>query len=127
MRENNSNNHIYDYIVAGMGISGLQSMEVLTRKTRNIIALESQDHPAGRIESQSVISVTSLPGARECDWVQKNYDKLKDAYIEKGATWIEEQHQFLLKIFKKFNIQIREQHSEGDNIYLHKDTPLTVT
>lgn len=59
--------------------------------------------------------------------MQRNYDKLKEAYIEKGATWIEEQHQFLLKIFKKFKIEIREQHSEGDNIYLHRDTPMTVT
>lgn len=49
MRQNNSNNHIYDFIVAGVGISGLQSLEVLTKKTTNVIALESQDHPAGRI------------------------------------------------------------------------------
>lgn len=49
MKQNNTNNHIYDFIVAGVGISGLQSMEVLSKKTRNIIALESQDHPAGRI------------------------------------------------------------------------------
>ena len=43
------NNHIYDYIVTGAGISGLQSMEVLTKKTKNVIALESQAYPAGRI------------------------------------------------------------------------------
>lgn len=33
----------------------------------------------------------------------------------------------MLKIFKKFNIEIREQHSEGDNIYLYRDTPMTIT
>ncbi len=43
--------HIYDYIVIGAGISGLQSLEVLTKRTTNVLALESQSLPAGRILS----------------------------------------------------------------------------
>lgn len=34
-----SSTHIYDYIVVGAGISGLQSLEILTKKTKNVIAL----------------------------------------------------------------------------------------
>ena len=41
--------HIYDYIVIGAGISGLQSLEVLTKRTTNVLALESQSLSVGRI------------------------------------------------------------------------------
>jgi hypothetical protein len=32
--------------------------------------------------------LVSLPGANNLPWIKANYDKLKNVYIEKGATWI---------------------------------------
>ena len=57
----------------------------------------------------------------DLQWVKEKQDFYKNIYIEKGATWIEEQHKFILEICKKFRITIREQSSEGMNLYLHKD------
>lgn len=34
-----SMNHIYDYLIIGAGISGLQSLEILSKKTKNVLVL----------------------------------------------------------------------------------------
>ena len=47
-------------------------------------------------------------------------------FIEKGATWIEERHKYLLQLCKKFGIELREQNSEGHNIFLLNGKCLTV-
>lgn len=110
MSQSPVSHHIYDYIVIGTGISGLQSLEVLTKRTTNVLGLESQSISAGRILSESLVS---LPGAESLGWIRANRDQLKNVFIEKGATWIEERHKYLLQLCKKFGIEIREQNAEG--------------
>lgn len=61
-------NQIYDYIVIGAGISGLQSIEILSRKTKKVIVLEAQENHGGRVLSESICSI---PGAMELDWVKE--------------------------------------------------------
>ena len=51
---------IYDYLIIGAGTSGLQIMEILTKKTKNVLVLEAQSSQGGRIMSESV---AELPGA----------------------------------------------------------------
>jgi monoamine oxidase len=68
---------VYDYIILGGGISGLQSAEILTLATKNILIIEAQNALGGRIQS---LSVTDLPAAKKKDWVldqQEHFKKVK--------------------------------------------------
>lgn len=91
-------------------------MEILSRKTDNVVVLESQGNHGGRVFTEPICS---LPEAQSVQWVQEKADSLKNVFIEKGATWIEEQHTYILTLCKKFGISIREQNSNGVNLYLH--------
>lgn len=57
---------IYDYIILGGGISGLQCAEILSLSTKNILIVEAQQALGGRIQS---LSVTDLPASKSIDWV----------------------------------------------------------
>ena len=68
---------IYDYIILGGGISGLQSAEILTSSTKNILIVEAQQALGGRIQS---LSVTDIPASKRIDWVlerQEEFNKVK--------------------------------------------------
>ena len=56
-----SSPQIFDFIIIGGGISGLQAAEILTQKTNNLLILEAQSNLGGRI---STISITDLPKSR---------------------------------------------------------------
>ena len=106
---------IYDYLIIGAGTSGLQIMEILTKKTKNVLVLEAQSSQGGRIMSESV---AELPGALEIDWIRNNLSKFREVFIEKGATWIEERHVVIQKLCKELGLSLREQISEGVTLYL---------
>jgi len=68
---------IYDYVILGGGISGLQCAEILTLSTKNILIVEAQQALGGRIQS---LSVTDLPASKKIDWVlerQEDFNKVK--------------------------------------------------
>lgn len=95
---------IYDYIIIGAGTSGMQIAEILTKKTKNILILEAQDTEGGRIYSESIVD---LEHAQNCAWIMENKEKLKASLIERGATWIEERHELMLRLCKDFGLTIR--------------------
>jgi uncharacterized protein with NAD-binding domain and iron-sulfur cluster len=59
-------NKVYDYVILGGGISGLQCAEIFSLVTKNILIIEAQSSLGGRIKS---ISVTDLPAAKKVDWL----------------------------------------------------------
>ncbi len=61
--------HIYDYLVLGGGISGLQCAEILSLSTKNILIIEAQQALGGRIQS---LSLADLPAAKKTDWLLSN-------------------------------------------------------
>lgn len=65
---NSTLNHgqIYDYVILGGGISGLQCAEILTLSTKNILIVEAQQSLGGRIQS---LSVTDLNAAKKTSWL----------------------------------------------------------
>lgn len=68
---------IYDYIILGGGISGLQCAEILTSSTKNILIVEAQQALGGRIQS---LRVTDIPASKRIDWVlerQEEFNKVK--------------------------------------------------
>jgi hypothetical protein len=69
--------------------------------------------------------VVSLPGAEQLSWITDNYEQMKGVVVERGATWIEERHSFMKELCRRFGIELREQNSEGANIHLCKDKPIT--
>jgi tRNA U34 5-carboxymethylaminomethyl modifying enzyme MnmG/GidA len=118
-----SGQDIYDYIIIGAGISGLQAAEIITSKPNaKLLILEAQGYLGGRIGS---ISIGGLDNAKKTEWVQKNIDKINAAIVEKGATWVEERHLVVRELCKQFGITLREQHSEGTSTFLAKDRPYT--
>lgn len=62
---------IYDYVILGGGISGLQCAEILTLSTKNILIVEAQQALGGRIQS---LSVTDLPASKKIDWVLEKHE-----------------------------------------------------
>jgi monoamine oxidase len=69
---------IYDYIIVGGGISGLQSAEILSLKTKNILIIEAQEKLGGRIAS---LSVTDLAPSKSVDWVLSQQEHFKKCKI----------------------------------------------
>ena len=45
--------------------------------------------------------------------------------IEKGATWIEYRHKYMIQLCKDLGLTLREQISEGDNFYLDNEKSYT--
>jgi monoamine oxidase len=106
----------YDYVIVGAGISGIQAADILTSRPNNkILILEAQTVLGGRIGS---LSVGDLQEAKRTPWIWNNIEKYRNAYIEAGATWIEERHLVTLELCKQFGIELREQHSAGNCVYL---------
>ena len=58
---------VYDYVVIGAGISGIQIAEILTQQTSKIVILEAQNIEGGRVISESV---AELPGALNLSWIR---------------------------------------------------------
>ena len=109
---------IYDYIIVGAGTSGTQALEILTRKPCSVVVIEAQDYQGGRIQSECI---TDIPEAKNLSWIKENFKKYEEVYIEKGATWIEFQHSYMIRLCKDLGLKLREQCSEGSNFYLDKE------
>ena len=51
----NQEQNIYDYIVVGAGVSGLQAAEILTLSNKyKVLILEAQPHVGGRITTINI-------------------------------------------------------------------------
>jgi monoamine oxidase len=112
---------VYDYIIVGAGVAGVQAGELLAQNGKNFLILEAQTIFGGRI---STIIIGQLPETAKTKWVQSN-PKVAKFNIEKGATWIESGHEFMFALCKQFGVDLREQYAKGNNIYVSKDKVFT--
>lgn len=109
------------YVIIGAGAGGLQAAEILSEGGKQFIILEAQDHIGGRINT---IHFNDVKEIAEAPWTKGNKNVFNTC-VEKGATWIETGHDVILKICKQNGIAIKEQFSEGNNIYVTKNRVYT--
>lgn len=69
-----------------------------------ILILEAQSTLGGRIGS---IPVNGLDEVKKSKWAWENIEKINEAIVEKGATWIEKRHYLIIELCKRFGITIR--------------------
>lgn len=112
------NGYIYDYIIVGAGVSGIQAADILTEKPQlKVLILEAQSTLGGRI---GTIPVKGMEEVKKSKWAWENIGKINQAIVEKGATWIEKRHYLIIELCKRFGITIRQQYPGGQTIYLTK-------
>ena len=108
---------VYDYVIVGAGIAGVQAAELLAQHGKSFIVLEAQSVLGGRV---STINIGEMAEAAGVSWIQNN-PKVRDFQIEKGATWVELGHELIATLCKQLGVGLREQYGEGNNLYLSKE------
>lgn len=106
-------------MVIGAGISGLQTGMILAQNNKDFVILEASDKIGGRIGTDRLCDVLKQEFKDEKDypkWLANN-KKVLDTPIEYGATWISQEHEFMLKILKEFKIRVFPQYYDGVSIY----------
>lgn len=113
------NGPLYDYVIVGGGVSGIQAADILTEKPElKVLLLEAQSTLGGRIGS---IPISGLEQAKKSQWAWENIAKINEAIVEKGATWIEKRHYLIIELCRKLGISLREQYAGGETIYVTKE------
>lgn len=106
-------------MVIGAGISGLQTGIILAQNNKDFVILEASDKIGGRIGTDRLCDVLKQEFKDEKEypkWLANN-KKVLDTPIEYGATWISQEHEFMLKILKEYKIRVFPQYYDGVSIY----------
>lgn len=106
-------------MIIGAGISGLQTGIILGQNNKDFIILEATDKIGGRIGTDKLCDVLKQEFKSEEDypkWMKSN-KKALNIPIEYGATWISQEHVFMLRMLKEFKIGVFPQYYDGLSIY----------
>jgi monoamine oxidase len=91
----------------------------LAQHNLDFVILEASDKIGGRIGTEKLVDVMKKEFGREDDypkWINSN-KKVLNTPIEYGATWISQEHTFMLRILKEFKIRVFPQYYDGLSIY----------
>lgn len=100
-------NH-YKYIIVGAGISALQAALILAENHQDFVILEASERFGGRI-----CSLTLGEGLKNCPDSYEWLEKVKHFPIDCGATWICEDHAYMLHYVKEFGLNLTTQYYTG--------------
>ncbi|TVY68868.1 Putrescine oxidase [Lachnellula suecica] len=95
-------NKIYDVIVVGAGLSGLQAAHDIQQAGFSCIVLEARDRVGGK--------TWSVPLANG------------NGFVDIGAAWTNDTNQtHMYSLVQKFGIELVQQNTEGDCVFLDED------
>ncbi|KAF9891900.1 hypothetical protein FE257_002863 [Aspergillus nanangensis] len=103
MSDSTATNKLYDVIIIGAGLSGLQAASSLRAAGRDICVLEATDRVGGK-----TLSVQST----------------EDGFNDLGAAWINDTSQSeMYQLFERYGIHGEVQYTQGDNVYNSTSSP----
>lgn len=86
---------IYDVVVIGAGLSGLNAAKILSKAGKNILVLEAQDRVGGRTWTQQI-------GQND--------------FIDIGGQWIGKGHDYMYQLVAEAGLKTFPTYTEGKNI-----------
>lgn len=95
----------YDAVVIGAGVSGLAAAQRLKERGKRVLILEARDRVSGRV------------------FTFRSPGQYSHVNVDGGAEFIGDIQPEMMKLARKYNLQLTENPNQGDNIYYRRGRP----
>ena len=101
---------MYDYIIVGSGLSGLNTARLINKSNRKICILEKSNKIGGLIQSKYINIFTKKKKNKHKNKTKKNKHKNKNKKIkiETGGAVIYSYQKNMIDLIKKYNIGVKK-------------------